>query len=89
MERATTLYGMLNIPDKMKPFINDYKILLVEARQNDLVFHNMNNVDFFNMIRIVLDKSMEKNDVKKKVIEYAAQHNVDKTIVIPLPRILL
>lgn len=87
--RATTLYGMLNIPDKMKPFINDYKILLVEARQNDFVFHNMNNVDFFNMIRIVLDKSMEKNDVKKKVIEYAAQHNVDKTITIPLPRILL
>ncbi len=78
---ATTLYGMLNVSDRMKPFVNDYKMLLVEARKNDLLFHNMNNVDFFNMIKIVLDSSMEKNAAKKKVIEYAAEHNVDKTVV--------
>ena len=38
---ATTLHGMLNIPDRMKPFVNDYKMLLVEARQTNLIFHNM------------------------------------------------
>ncbi len=25
----------------------DYRMLLVEARENDLIFHNANNADFF------------------------------------------
>ncbi len=36
---AVSLHGMLDIPEKMKEFVNDYKILLVEARKNDLTFH--------------------------------------------------
>lgn len=78
---ATTLHGMLNIPDKMKPFVNDYKMLLVEARQNDLLFHNMTNIAFFDMLKVVLDKSITKNEAKEKVIKYALEHNVDKTVV--------
>lgn len=78
---ATTLHGMLNVPDKMKPFVNDYKMLLVEARQNDLIFHNMTNIAFFDMLKVVLDKSITKNEAKEKVIKYAIEHNVDKTVV--------
>ena len=78
---ATTLHGMLNIPDKMKPFVNDYKMLLVEARQNDLIFHNMTNIAFFDMLKVVLDKSITKNEAKEKVIKYAIEHNVNKTVV--------
>ena len=78
---ATTLHGMLNIPDKMKPFVNDYKMLLVEARQNNLLFHNMTNIAFFDMLKVVLDKSITKNEAKEKVIKYAIEHNVDKTVV--------
>lgn len=78
---ATTLHRMLNIPDKMKPFVNDYKMLLVEARQNDLIFHNMTNIAFFDMLKVVLDKSITKNEAKEKVIKYAIEHNVDKTVV--------
>ena len=77
----TTLHGMLDIPDKMKPFVNDYKMLLVEARQNDLALHNMSNMAFFDMLKIILDKSLPKDEAKKKVIEYAAKHNVEKTVV--------
>jgi len=72
---------MLDIPDKMKPFVNDYKMLLVEARQNDLIFHNMTNIAFFDMLKVVLDKSITKNEAKEKVIKYAIEHNVDKTVV--------
>ncbi len=78
---ATTLHEMLDIPDKMKPFVNDYKILLVEARQNDLILHNMNNIVFFDMLKVVLEKNISKIEARRKVIEYAAKHNVDKTIV--------
>ena len=65
----------------MKPFVNDYKMLLVEARQNDLIFHNMTNIAFFDMLKVVLDKSITKNEAKEKVIKYAIEHNVNKTVV--------
>lgn len=78
---AATLHGVLDIPDKLKPFVNDYKMLLVEARQNNLIFHNMTNIAFFDMLKVVLDKSITKNEAKEKVIEYALEHNVDETVV--------
>ena len=81
---ATTLHGMLNIPDKMKPFVNDYKMLLVEARQNNLLFHNMTNIAFFDMLKVVLNKSITKDEARKKAAEYALIHNVDKTVVMTI-----
>lgn len=78
---ATTLHGMLDIPDKMKPFVNDYKMLLVEARQNDLQFHNINNIAFFDLIKFILLKDLSANEARKKIMEYAVDHNVDKNVV--------
>lgn len=78
---STTLHGMLNIPDRMKPFVNDYKMLLVEARQNELAFHNVSNTAFFDMLKVVLDKNLTKNEAREKVIDYALKHDVDKTVV--------
>lgn len=78
---ATTLHEMLNIPEPMRPFVNDYKMLLVEARENNLLFHNMNNIAFFDMMRVILDRTMEKKEAKEKVIDYAAEHKVDKSVI--------
>ena len=78
---ATTLHGMLDIPEKIVKYVNDYKILLVEARRNDLVLHNMNNVDLFNLLEIILDKKIPKNEAKKKAIQYGEEHQVDKSVV--------
>ena len=33
---AVSLHGMLHISEEMKPFVNDYRMHLVEARKNDL-----------------------------------------------------
>ena len=46
---AVSLQGMLDIPEDMKAFINDYKMNLVEARKNNLKLHNINNKDLFNL----------------------------------------
>jgi len=78
---ATTLHEMLDIPDRIKRFVNDYKMLLVEARQNDLTLHNMSNIAFFDMLKIVLDKNITRNEARKKVTDYALKHNVDKTVI--------
>lgn len=36
---AKSLHEMLNIPEKMAKYVNDYKMLLVEAKENNLVLH--------------------------------------------------
>lgn len=78
---AVSLHGMLDIPEEMKQFVNDYKMMLVEARQNNLTFHNMNNVYFFNMLEMILDRGTSRNETKEKVITYAREHSIDKTVI--------
>ena len=78
---ATSLHEMLNIPKEMKEYVNDYKMILVEARHNDLMLHNTNNVDFFNLLGIILDRSITKNEAKEKVIQYSEEHGTDKSVI--------
>ena len=61
---AVSLHGMLNIPEEMKAFVNDYKILLVEARDHRLTLHNVKNVAFFNMMKVILDKSLSRDEAR-------------------------
>ena len=65
---------------------NEYlsRMLLVEAGNNDLIFHNINNTAFFDMLKVILDKNIPKNEAKKKIIEYAVKHKVDKTVVLTI-----
>lgn len=45
LDGATTLHGMLNIPEHIKPFVNDYKMLLVEAKKKVIKYVEKHNVD--------------------------------------------
>ena len=47
---AKSLHEMLEIPEEIVPFVNDYRMLLVEARQNNLNLSNINNQDLFNLL---------------------------------------
>ena len=78
---ATALHGMLDIPKELAEYVNDYRMLLVEARKNNLTLHNANNVDLFNLLEIVLDKSSSANKTRDRVIEYAREHKVEKSVV--------
>ena len=78
---AKTLHEMLDIPEEMKPYVNDYKMLLVEARENDLQLHNINNRDLFYLLEIILNNTMSKNVAKEKVIEYSRQNKTDRSVV--------
>lgn len=78
---AKSLHEMLNIPKEMKQFVNDYKMLLVEARENALQLHNINNKDLFNLLEILLNNKRPMQETKNMAIDYAKEHNVDKSVV--------
>ena len=78
---AVSLHEMLDIPKEMKAFVNDYKVLLVEAGRSDLVFHNVKNEALFSMLKIVLDRSLPREEAREKVIEYARENDVDKAVI--------
>lgn len=78
---AKSLHGMLDIPKEMIDYVNDYRMLLVEARQNKLNLHNINNKDLFHLLAILLDKTKPLNETRNKAIDYAREHKVDKNVV--------
>lgn len=78
---AVSLHDMLSVPEEMMAFVNDYRVLLVEARKNNLKLHNVKNIDFFHMLEMFLDKTLSKDETKKKAIDYAREHHVDKSVI--------
>ena len=78
---AKSLHEMLNIPEEMTKYVNDYKMLLIEARKNNLTLHNMNNVDLFNLLEIILDRSVSKNEAMRIAIQYSEEHKTEKSVI--------
>ena len=78
---AISLHGMLNIPEEMKIFVNDYKMHLVEARKNNLKLHNINNKDLFNLLGILLNRNGRLSDIREQAISYASEHKVEKSVI--------
>ena len=78
---AISLHGMLNIPKEMQPFVNDYKVHLIEARKNNLKLHNINNRDLFNLLEILLDRNGKLKENKEKAIKYTENNDVDKSVI--------
>ena len=78
---AKTLHEMLDIPPEMERYVNDYKMLLVEAGRNNLTLRHADNVDLFNLLEIILDKSISGNEAKKRAIQYSEEHGTNKTVI--------
>ena len=68
------------------PYLNDYRINLLEVRNNDLVFHNKNNIDFFTILKIFYDKSLSKEVRKKKAIQYAEEQDTNNTVILSVAK---
>ena len=78
---ALSLKQMMTIPKEMENIVNDYKMKLVEARQNDLLFYNVNNRDLFNLFGILLNKDKNTRELREEAIKYSVDHKVDRNII--------
>lgn len=65
---ATTLHEMLHIPEEFAAYVNNYKMLLVEARKYNFTFHNIDNIDFFRLMEIILNGQISRKEAKKQAI---------------------
>ena len=73
---------MMELPEELKAFVNDYKMNLIEARNTELVFHNKNNQDLFKLLKLLYDRN-NKNK-RQEAIEYADANKVDKSVILAI-----
>lgn len=78
---AKTLHEMLKLPKGMEKFVNDYKMILIEAGKQDLKLHNVNNTDLFNLFEILRDKGSSTQENKQRAIKYTKEHEVDREVI--------
>lgn len=78
---AVSLHGMLDIPEEMKGYVNDYKMLLIEAAKSDLSLKNVDNVDLFNLLQIILDREITRDEAREKAIQYSEERKTDREVV--------
>ena len=57
-----------DIKEGFKEYMNDYRMLLVEGRKNDLTLHNIDNVDLFNLLKILLNSSRSASEIRGRAI---------------------
>jgi hypothetical protein len=77
----TSLCEMIRLPDELKPYVNDFKINLVEVRDNDLEFHNQDNKDLFTLLKIMYDNNIDRKIKRQQLEHYSVQRKVDQTVV--------
>lgn len=75
-----SLREMLNIPQEIAEYVNDYRMLLVEARQNNLVLRNVNNSDFFHLLSILLEQDRTNREKRDSAIRYAEESGLDSSV---------
>ncbi len=49
--------------------------------RNDLVLRHTDNVDLFNLLKIILDRSLPGHEAKKKAIQYSEEHRTGRAVI--------
>lgn len=78
------LHDMLELPSELQDYVADYRLNLIEARDNRLVLHNTNNIDLFALLRIIYDKSVPGRERRNAVRQYEEEHSIDKSVVMAI-----
>lgn len=77
----TCLHDMLEMDEELRPFVNDYRLHIVELRKNNLRLHNQNNIDLFRLMSIIFDKKKTRAERRESIREYELQHDLEDVVV--------
>lgn len=79
---ARSLHEMLNISERVRPFVNDYRMLLVEACRCSLPFENPSNIDLFHLLSTIqYDDSRQKEIMTTEAMNYIQEKKVDEDVI--------
>ena len=78
---AKDLHGVLDIPEEIKPFVGNYPMHLVEVADNQLSFENANNIDLFEMMKILYDTTNSRKQRVQRAQEYEKEHDLDDDVI--------
>lgn len=73
---ARTLKEMLDIPQQIDAYVNDYRMNLVEIGNHNLKLHNKDNINLFQICKILYDHKRSLAERKQSIIEYTEKNKV-------------
>ena len=76
-----SLYDMLVIPDRIKSFVGNYPINIIQMRDSHLLFHNQYNVDLFTVMSIVYDMNKDRQERKQLLSQYETNQPIDDSVI--------
>ena len=81
---AKTLHEMLDVSEEIKPYVNDYKMHLIEVKDNNLPLSNPNNRTLFQLCSIVLDEKKTDAQKREAAMQYEKEHKIDEEVLYAL-----
>lgn len=72
---------MLDIPDKMRKYVSDYHINVVENKDNNLNLKNQNNIDLFKLLSIIYDVEKSKEQRREELRLYEENRQIDEHVM--------
>ncbi len=81
-DAAKSLYDMMELPDELRPFVNNHFMNLIELRNSKLNFHNKNNIDLFHLLQLMYNRNIPNR--KQLAIDYADENLVDRSVLLAI-----
>ena len=76
-----SLYDMLVIPDRIKSFVGNYPINIIQMKDSHLLFHNQYNMDLFTIMSIVYDNEKTMDQKIEELGQYESERDIDEKVI--------
>ena len=77
----TSLHDMLDIPEEIKKYINDYQLNIIQVKDNNLQLHNQNNKDLFEIMSIIYDIKKSREERRETLWKYEEGRKISESVV--------
>lgn len=79
---ARCLKDMLRVSPQIESYVNDYPMHLVELGSNGLPLQNEDNINLFQLCKILYDNTKTLTERKSCVVEYTRENKVDSEVLL-------